>query len=433
MTIFETLQTEHVNLLDQLDTGTDDVPKPSIDVVRDYIERVRVAAASVAGPRERDQLRANLNFWGAYVYEHTRTYPETALSPARPDLIEPRHQKPRWQSYRELIANATPYRGSRAQTAPGPWWQNPYYLVGGLLAILVIFLVMWAGYALLRAAFAPALPTTPPVTVTATAHYVEMPLTPTEPPTATPPGTEPQPATHTPTSTPVRRTPTPESPTLTPTPSPPPQTLRQQVVASLEVAPAACDARTLEVRVADDALKLLGERGISARLSASDGQLLASNSLTSQREIVTFGSAILARQSGSTLLRLRSVSDDVTTTDVIIDFAEDCSRNTMRVIYQLVEAPAVVETLKSAANLALDWELLTWGPSPGGETWVARLQLLASGVDASALFWLDGQRLEGDIITVEAPACEPARHAIGVSAGGEVVLRELVLLSPYCP
>lgn len=415
---FETLQAEHLSLLDRLDTGTAEAPQPSIDAVRAYIEQARAASAHVAGPRERDQLRANLNFWGAYIYDHTNTYPDTALSPASRATDAP---KTRWQSYRDLLTHIS------AQTVPGPWWRNPYYLLIGLVGVLIVALLVWGGWSIVE----NVLQSTPTVTATAT-------LTPTidTPPTSTSTPRSTQRATETPdpliptATAPPRRTSTPETP-ITPTPLPP--MTRQQVVAIIKAAPAACDTRTLEVQVDDSALKVLGERGVSVQLSTPGGQLLASNSLTAQRETVTFGSAILSQQRGSTLLRLSNISGDVTATDVIIDFAEDCSRNALRVTYRLAEAPTVVEAPKSASNLTLDWELITWGPSPVGETWVAQLQLVARGVDTSALFWLDGQRLTGDVITVEAPACEAARHAIGVSSGGEVVLRELVLMSPYCP
>lgn len=438
MTIFETLQAAHLTLLDQLEAGsaagTAAAPQPDIETVRAYIERVRTGAAHVSAPRERDQLRANLNFWGAYLYDHTQTYPETSLPPAQRTIEPP--PAPWWQGYRDLLANVVSYRGAQAQTEPEPWWRNPYALVSVLAGILVILLLVWMGAKMAE----NFVQTTPPVTITVTAPAT-LTHTPDAPPTATSTPRSTVGITDTPTPrpspTPVRRTPTPTpTPEVAPTiivPNLTPPPLRPQVVAVLEAAPAACDTRTLEVRVDEGALKILGERGVSAQLSTFGGQLLASNTLNSQRETITFGSAILTRHGGSALLRLSRAEGDLTTTDVIIDFAGDCSRNALRVSYQLAEAPTVVEKPQTSTSLTLDWELLTWGPSPSGDAWVAQLRLLVKSTDEAAIFWLDGRQLEGDVITITGAPCEIARRAVGVSSGGEVVLRELALLSPYCP
>ena len=80
MTIFQDLQAEHEALLNQREAPSD--PAQFITEVRRYIDRVCAGAADVSAPRERDQLRAILRFWAAYVYDKTGTYPDTTLRPA---------------------------------------------------------------------------------------------------------------------------------------------------------------------------------------------------------------------------------------------------------------------------------------------------------------------------------------------------------------
>ncbi len=81
MTKFDELQQIHQHLLDQMDQATD---KPAFtEDVRQYVARVCDEAVDVPAPRDRDQLRANLRYWGSYLYDATGTYPNTNMRPAR--------------------------------------------------------------------------------------------------------------------------------------------------------------------------------------------------------------------------------------------------------------------------------------------------------------------------------------------------------------
>lgn len=80
MNRFDELQAGHQRLLDQRDAGGDE--QALVQAVQAYIEAVKAGAEQVTDTRERGQLKANLRFWGAYIYEKTRVYPDTTLRPA---------------------------------------------------------------------------------------------------------------------------------------------------------------------------------------------------------------------------------------------------------------------------------------------------------------------------------------------------------------
>jgi hypothetical protein len=87
MTKFEELQTMHEHLMEQ-SKAPEDVTGFVADVQRE-IHNMCVAAEDIPAPRERDQLRAILRFWASYVYDHTDTYPDTTLHPAKIAPPEP--------------------------------------------------------------------------------------------------------------------------------------------------------------------------------------------------------------------------------------------------------------------------------------------------------------------------------------------------------
>ncbi len=53
-----------------------------LDAVTGYITEVKASSPTIGAPREREQLRANLRYWGSYVYEQTGSFPSTDLAPA---------------------------------------------------------------------------------------------------------------------------------------------------------------------------------------------------------------------------------------------------------------------------------------------------------------------------------------------------------------
>jgi hypothetical protein len=78
MSEYEQLIAEHQDLQRQMDEQPATV---EIKRVLDLIARVRNAGANIENPSEREQLRAILGSWGAFVYEHTGQYPATQLLP----------------------------------------------------------------------------------------------------------------------------------------------------------------------------------------------------------------------------------------------------------------------------------------------------------------------------------------------------------------
>lgn len=95
---FQTLQADHEALLRRQEVGD-----LSLSEAQTYIETVRQESRYIAGPRERDQLRAILRYWSGYVYTETETYPETTLPPisATPDEptpqpLPPQQRRSRW-------------------------------------------------------------------------------------------------------------------------------------------------------------------------------------------------------------------------------------------------------------------------------------------------------------------------------------------------
>ncbi|MFN2152179.1 MAG: hypothetical protein ACK2T5_11320, partial [Anaerolineales bacterium] len=94
MTKFDELKAEHQRLLAEHDAGGDEAAL--LVSAQNYIENIRVDAEQVPDPRDRDQLRSYLRFWGAYVYDRTGTYPESSLRPAL-QVEKPRRKNWDWR------------------------------------------------------------------------------------------------------------------------------------------------------------------------------------------------------------------------------------------------------------------------------------------------------------------------------------------------
>jgi hypothetical protein len=170
---------------------------------------------------------------------------------------------------------------------------------------------------------------------------------------------------------------------------------------------------------------------VTLRLPGSD-KILDQRQLSSSAASLTFDLSYLGRANDLTVF-LEVTRGETTGSSVIVEFPADCSRNETTVAYKAERSDSLIAAPRFADNLSLAWDLLTWGPSPSGDTWVAKVRLRGSGGNGQYIYWVDGQPLEGDSLIIEEPACEEARRAIAVSSGGEVVLQELVLVSPYCP
>src|SRR5215207_10093039 len=80
MSKFQELQDKHVRLLERYESHKES--QEFLKEGREYTEEVINASREVGNSRERNQLRANLRFWGAYIYDHTGTYPNLSLLPS---------------------------------------------------------------------------------------------------------------------------------------------------------------------------------------------------------------------------------------------------------------------------------------------------------------------------------------------------------------
>jgi LysM repeat protein len=172
--------------------------------VLDLIAQVRDSGVYIGNPWRREQLRAILRYWGAFVYERTGEFPPTQLAPYEP---------------RDVVSQAMVWLGSSESQ-----WGLLRLLLWGLLGLFV-FAIAWVLIITLpnRRYRSVAPDVTPTVAggaeaapserdqlatvvaeLTRMAERAEATTMPTEPPpTATPP-------------TPVTSTPTPTSPPLPP-------------------------------------------------------------------------------------------------------------------------------------------------------------------------------------------------------------------------
>lgn len=88
----------------------------------------------------------------------------------------------------------------------------------------------------------------------------------------------------------------------------------------------------------------------------------------------------------------------------------------------------------SGQTLALQWQVVTAGPSPfNSNVWTARLELNATGGNGQYIFWVNNQRLP-DIspnqFTFESTACDLVGQIVGVTSDGQAVSQALVVHSP---
>jgi hypothetical protein len=99
----------------------------------------------------------------------------------------------------------------------------------------------------------------------------------------------------------------------------------------------------------------------------------------------------------------------------------------------------VVATAEPFSPLAIQWRILTTGPSPfDPNVWAVKLQLSATGGNSSYIFWANGVHLpdiSNNQFTVEGKGCEPEKPIVGVTSGGQATSLELIIQSPLpdCP
>jgi hypothetical protein len=205
---YHELIAEHQALQKQL---ADQPEAVDIERVLQLVAHVRDTGEHVRDPRRREQLRAIIKHWGAYVYNRTKEYPATQLAPYK-SLDEYDEYDENGESKEKELALVTRVT---------QWWNErdrrvkvALMVVLGLIIILALFIgtVQITGVSLPLMQMQTPTPTaTSPPTATPTIIPTAT-LMPTPTPTDT--STPTQAPTSTPTSTAV--------PTLTPSPTPTP-------------------------------------------------------------------------------------------------------------------------------------------------------------------------------------------------------------------
>lgn len=81
-TNFKSLQNWHEGLLQKQSVLSDKDKDAFVAEVRDYVQQAKRGGRFISSNRERDQLRANLRYWGNYLYSMDGTFPDMELAPA---------------------------------------------------------------------------------------------------------------------------------------------------------------------------------------------------------------------------------------------------------------------------------------------------------------------------------------------------------------
>jgi hypothetical protein len=260
MTTLQDLQAEHEALLKRQEAPDD--PAQFWADVQTFIDRARAAAENIPAPRERDQLRAILRFWASYIFDQTKTYPDTTMRPAKKeDRVTPPPPTPR-----------LPPPPPEPHRTPVVVWAIAALAI---LAIVIAVIALNTGQGGTGQTPASALPDR----VATQAHeqimvnaamteVIAASSTPTDIPTSTPTVT----STPRPTETPVPPTPTPGS--VPPTPQVVPLDMEYQI---LTQGPSPFDATVWVIQ-----LRLVGIGGNGSYIYWVDGQQLPDAEYTVQ-------------------------------------------------------------------------------------------------------------------------------------------------------
>jgi hypothetical protein len=461
MITYQDLQDIHQQLLTRREAGEDRLALRQ--AVVEYIEQARREAGSIARPRDRDQLRANLRFWATYLYDETGTYPDTALLPANqstPPEESVRPTKP-WSEKVDL---------------PGPI--DPPRWVLGLGVTIILLLVVMLIFLLPQSATPPGANKTQEHLAGIQNTQISVVSTAMSQPTETPvdwevvinsiPTSEALPATDTltPVSTPnatqtmsALRTQAAQIPTdATPTPTFLPETgggdkayLRPALLATIEAIPNpdGCRAASVQVQfnLGLDALSTETPReGIQA-FTPQDFTVIISPLNETLRRVAPLSvnadgfvqNAASIAANTSYLVQLADAP--ITASDVIVQFDATCQQSYV-ITYSWQERPSLLPQEPTYdERLTLAWKVLAWGPVPQiapthDSPWFSTLNLSASGGDGTYLFWLYSygsfEPLTGNEVTLYSDDCLPVNAVLGVTSGGLTVVREIVLLAPLC-
>jgi len=433
MTKFNELKAEHQHLLTKHDASGDEAAL--IEAVQKYIDRVRIEAEQVADPRDRDQLRSYLRFWGAYLFDQTGAYPDTSL---RPSIVVPEMVKKPESTRKSFFSN--------------PWiWILGTFLLIALCAI--IFFVFSNQRSMASQTPRPTIPTQ-----SANIEPTQAPATPISSPSDTP--------TPSPSDTPDSTTATVsalltqasestlETPRNTSTPTATqdfyiPVTggggefIRPMLVADVKGVDAVewCTSRNLEIGFRNPQIVFEQNTPLTLRIDPIGAQRTFSQEISMKEPVVR--TDLAAFQASDTYALLHLEHPGQTSTDVIFRYSPDCPTEQLQVVYQVDEEYSYLEEEPPrSANLALVWNFVTWGPAPDNigfqnGRWFALLELSAQGGDGTYLYWkLDdtGSLVLSDTnqVLVYGYACVSASTVVATTSDGQTITREIVVKAPYC-
>jgi len=482
MTKYEDLQAQHQALLNQRQTDRD-IPA-LVEAVKAYVKRVRDESEVVPSPRDRDQLRANLRFWSTFLYDHTGVYPDTTLRPPLPSVLEV-------GSTGDVAPPSAPVleagsaRPMAQMQAPKKGLPISRIAILGIGAFAILLIVLIGGLILSRSLRNRSLSGFSPTKMPASMSGTEVAAMPTEtlsPSTGASQIPQPAEATelvginttvveHVVTVTPyidqgavATATPTMVSFPATATEALlipvtggggggefVPDYLRPVLSARVSVStnPSACEVGVIQV-----AFNLGPNESVTQTVPVSEREL-----------------GINVRQIGGALNapapRLRRDQNNfvfplgdtvgvptylvhiehplLTADDVIVQIGRDCINNLVKVTYSWSQGSSFVD-IEPPRNpsLALEWELVNWGPVPrldpaNPETaWVAMLNLTTGNHSGDVVYFkyssYEGfQPLAGNQVLLEGyDPCEPAVMLVGAASEGQSIAREIRLVSPYC-
>jgi len=168
---FSAIRARHAEML-KAASGT--VTAERITAVKDLVESVRMAGREVKDEDDREYLRSLLTFWGNWVYNQTRTYPNINLevfageapvkrmaaassgAAATPMAATPMGTRPVIKEAESSVNATSPSRSMAAS----PTWLWPVIGVFGLAALCIIFSITFLGNGFFPGGAAPA-PTLP--------------------------------------------------------------------------------------------------------------------------------------------------------------------------------------------------------------------------------------------------------------------------------
>lgn len=449
MTKYDELQAAHQRLLQRLEAK--EATATLLNDVQAYIERARADAELISSSRDRSQVRANLRFWAAYVFDQTKTYPDTTLRPASvPEIPALQPRPPSGSPGVSAGAHPIPAKPRRSYIL----WIGAFafFMMLALLGILLLYsFSIFRGFSLGPSSTRSALGDS---THVAEAQYTSVAQTLVAELTLKAPQLS---STSTASSGP--------HPTLASTPTAsntsgdtPPNAMLVALQGRLDWgSDPQCAGRSLVVNLnlGDSYSLVLGPGSTPAVIAiepalvqvsdAASGEVIAGSRLLPNNQPATLNLGALDQQAAYLVQVTHSRLDFEA---FILKFEPGCDHSQATLTYSPALEPEAWLTqmlqfklFPPHSDLQIDWNLLSWGPVPFSNGWIAEFELSAQGGNGNYVFWASGdvegqasgQMLPDNHVTIGQAACVPAVVRLGVTSGGQTTQRLLVLHAPYCP